>query len=833
LRIAPRSRTSRARGHEPSTTTARPSRAATVTALTGIAAALAVVWTHWLNPSLGAGVAPLTGVALAALLLLPPRRWPLPLAVLAIVATGIGLAYDTTVVRAIAPAVAATIGAVLAATLLRIFANGPFTLRRVIDVAALIATGAAGTIIGSAAGVALIAAIHGTDDALGELARGSAAAWLGIVLVTTVVLSWSTPSVTLHRTDAREVAVLGVAVCAGSILAFRVSSDPRSFVVVLVLVWAATRFRLRGVSTAALAMAAMADWSVARQVGPFGTGAGNTTATTLATFQSFAGVAVCGLFFLAAALDERDVAEAHRAVVSDRFRRTFDTTPVGIAITTPAGTVIDANAALCRALGYPHHELLGIDLDSLRSSDEPSGELRLPEHPLAADGGHAIAERRYVAANGETVFAEVSESLVRGADGRTDSAIVIVHDVTQRKGLEEQVLHAQKMGTVGRLAGGIAHDFNNLIAVMRGQSEMLEDDLAVLDQARHRLASMQRATDRAAALTDDLLSFSRRSADEPEAIDLHEVVTSAHGMLNQLVGAGVTVELDLAATDAGIDADPRRIEQVLVNLVINASDAMPYGGRVTIATTDDSGPDGSPRALRVAVTDTGAGIPPHLQRRIFEPFFTTKPPGSGTGLGLSTADAVVRRCGGSITVDSRLGVGTTFVLTLPLGATTGITAAGAAASAPTPFGAPDPSEWSGSAAHETILVVDDEPEVRANAARILRDCGYRVLEAADAASALVMASTATAPIDVLVSDVVMPGMGGPELAEQILDRFPDVEVLFVSGYPEMEPLSPCLRGAPLLRKPVHATALITHVQHALALQDTRIRARSGTRPPAR
>ncbi len=176
------------------------------------------------------------------------------------------------------------------------------------------------------------------------------------------------------------------------------------------------------------------------------------------------------------------------------------------------------------------------------------------------------------------------------------------------------------------------------------------------------------------------------------------------------------------------------------------------------------------------------------------------------------------------------------MLTLPLSATTGTPAVFPAitpAGAPTRPAAPDPTAWSGSAAHETILVVDDEPEVRANVARILRGCGYRVLEAADAAAALVMASTATAPIDVLVSDVVMPGMGGPELAERILDRFPDVEVLFVSGYPEMEPLSPCLRGAPLLRKPVHASALITHVQHALALQDTRIRARSGTRPPAR
>jgi nitrogen-specific signal transduction histidine kinase/ActR/RegA family two-component response regulator len=431
---------------------------------------------------------------------------------------------------------------------------------------------------------------------------------------------------------------------------------------------------------------------------------------------------------------------------------------------------------------------------------------------------------------------------------------VVFNDVTQRKELEEQVLHAQKMDTVGRLAGSIAHDFNNLLAVMQSHSELLEDDLTVLEQARQRLAAMRRATDRAAALTEDLLTFSRRTIDEPEAIDVHEVISAAHDMLTQLVADGVTIALQLDATSTRIDADPRRIEQVLVNLVVNASDAMPSGGRVTLATSDGYGPGGSDdglRSVRIAVSDTGTGMAPHVLHRIFEPFFTTKPPGSGTGLGLATADGVVRSYGGTITVESRMGEGTTFVITLPLSVLSPQTRAASGAPLPDapPHGTPLPdalspeTSWpdapwpdalsrSTATALHTILVVDDEPDARAGVAELLRRRGYRVLEARDADDAVDVASNVLAPIDLLVSDVVMPGVGGPELADRIRILFPDVAVLFVSGYSDIEATSPSLHGAALLRKPVQGTALIAAVHDALASHDTRIRARSGIPHPA-
>ena len=763
------------------------------------------------------GAMPLLGVTLAALLRLEPRRWPLPLLAMAAAASGVALAYHSDLTTAIAPVVAAAVGSVLAASLLRSFARGPFALQRVVDVAALTAAGAIGAFAGAAAGVAVAGANPMDGDFWGSTARGGLSAALGVVVITTVVLSWSTPVVALHRADLREAAALGVAVVCLGVLAFRVSSDPRSYVVVLVLVWAALRFRLRGVSTASLAMVAIADWAVARHAGPL-VQPGQPIDATLLAFQAFAATGLLSLLFLAAALDERDVADARRHIIGGRFRRTFESAPVGIAITTPDGVVVDANPALCGMLGYTRRELVGTALESLRSRDDPSGELRLP----ATGSDDLRSERRYVSAHGEPVWTEVSESQVRGPDGTPESGIVLLNDVTLRKDLEEQVLHAQKMDTVGRLAGGIAHDFNNLLAVMRGHAELLEDDLAVVEQARQRLVSMKRATDRAAALTDDLLTFSRRSADEPETIDVHEVVTSAFEMLTQLVGAGVTIDLRLEATSTRIDADPRRIEQVLVNLVVNSSDAMPLGGRLTIATSNAHGttaPDGRVRALQIAVSDTGTGMTPQVQRRIFEPFFTTKAPGSGTGLGLSTADGVVRRYGGTIAVDSRLGEGTTFVVTLPLSE---IAPEPAASTAP-----PWPAEPIG-AAGDTILVVDDEPDVRANVAEVLRGCGYQVLEAANAGAALDLLSRAHAPIDLLLSDVVMPGMGGPDLADRIRIHSPNAGVLFVSGYSEIEPNAACLRGAKLLRKPVQRAALIAEVEALLEPHAGRIRARSGT-----
>ena len=806
-------------------TTARDVRTVLVAGLAALAVAALTVWTHWLHPSMHVGMVPVTGVTLAALLLVEPGRWMVPIAAISVAVSGVGLLYDSDFAAAVAPAIAAVVGSVVGASLLRVFAHGPFVLRRVADVVALTALGALGAFAGAAAGAAVAKPswVHG--DYWMAVSRVGVAGAVGVVVVTTALLSWATRPVLLRKPPATEALVLGLAVALSAVLAFREWSDPRGYVVVLLLVWAAVRFRLPGVSTAALVMVAIADWGVARHAGPL-VPAGQVTSATILQLQVFVAASVLALLLLAAALDERDVADAGRRVASDRFRRTFDSTPVGIAVTTLDGVVVEANAALCEMLGYSRGELVGLELEALRARDDLSGEYELSHFPTAGAQHPALGERRYVSARGDRVWAEVSESQVRGIDGKPESRVVLLNDVTRRKDLEEQLLHAQKMDAVGRLAGGIAHDFNNLLAVMRGHAELLEDDLAVLEQARRRLASMQRTTDTAVALTDDLLTFSRRRADEPETIDFHEVCTVASEMLGQLVGPGVIIDLRLAATSTWIHADRHRIEQALVNLIVNAGDAMSYRGRLTIATSNlywSDRPGQPARALRIAVSDTGTGMTPEVQRKIFEPFFTTKPPGSGTGLGLSTAYGVVRGCGGSITVDSRLGEGTTFVITLPV---TQAAPAGADASrGATP-------EGSVNARPETILVVDDEPDVRAIMAEVLRGSGYRVLEAANAGAALDLVSTAHESIDLLLSDVVMPGMGGPELADRIRVHSPDTEALFVSGYSEIEPTAPGLRGATLLRKPLQRATLVAEVASALEQHDTRIKARSGTRHPA-
>jgi PAS domain S-box-containing protein len=776
-----------------------------------VAAALtagSVVWGHWLDPALAVGMLPITGVVLAALLLLTPRHWVFPLAASTVAVTGTGLLYGADGATAAAPAAGAVVGAIVGACALRAYARGDFALRDVADVGALAVLGAGlGAFIGAATAVAVTAVGHGVDDYWDAVSRQGVASAFGVLIAATVVLAWARRPDPPLPGNLTEAAVLAATVLAAAVLAFNVWSDPLAYGAVVLLVWAAIRFRLRGVATGALVMALVADWSITRGDGPL-TDIGQSPRSTLLIFQTFAAVSFLAFLFLAAALDQRDRAAAHRRVAADQFRRTFDSTPVGMALTTLDGVITDANPALCEIFGVARRDLVGTTLDQRRDTDDRSGEMELAAFSARGMASFVATGQRFVAADGAVVWAEVSDSLVRGIDGNADSRVVMVHDVTRVKSLEEQLLHSQKMQAVGRLAGDVAHDFNNLLAVMRGHAEMLDDDLRVLGQARNRLASMQHAAERAAALTEDLLSYSRRRTDAPDIIDIHSVIGGAHEMLLQLLGDRVMMELVLDARATTVLADPYRVEQVLVNLVVNARDAMPGGGHLTIATqnpvdTDErQGP-----VIELRVCDTGIGMNAETQRKIFEPFFTTKPPGAGTGLGLSTALKVVRDSGGTMSVESEPGAGTTFVVTLPLSVI--------------------------DVRPETILVVDDEPEVRSVVVDMLRDSGYQLLEADNAERALDLVSTADRGIDLVVSDVVMPGVGGPELAERIHAQSPDTEILFVSGYTEIAPTAPALRGATLLRKPLARDELLHEVDVALDERARRLKARSGTRPPGR
>ncbi|MGZ6269990.1 MAG: ATP-binding protein, partial [Candidatus Limnocylindrales bacterium] len=367
------------------------------------------------------------------------------------------------------------------------------------------------------------------------------------------------------------------------------------------------------------------------------------------------------------------------------------------------------------------------------------------------------------------------------ADGRPARLILAV-DVTERRRLEEQLRQAQKMEAVGRLAGGVAHDFNNLLTAINGYAELIRSQLDDDDPLAADVDEIRRSGDRAAGLTRQLLAFGRRQVLAAQVFDLDELVANLEAMLRRLISEDVEFATILGAGQVQIRADPGQIEQVILNLVVNARDAMPAGGRLTVETqrleldgpyaVDHLGVEPGPYVL-LSVSDTGAGMTPEVLAQAFEPFFTTKPAGQGTGLGLSTVYGIVTQTGGQVWGYSEPGRGSTFKVYLP--------AAGSEERPPEPAHSTTPGAAGGS---ETILLVEDEPAVLSLMATVLRRQGYRVLTASDAAAAFQLAELEPGGIDLLITDVVMPGEPGSGLAARMHARWPDIPVIFMSGYAE-------------------------------------------------
>ena len=343
---------------------------------------------------------------------------------------------------------------------------------------------------------------------------------------------------------------------------------------------------------------------------------------------------------------------------------------------------------------------------------------------------------------------------------------------------QEQLTQAQKMEAVGRLAGGVAHDFNNLLTVITGRTTLLRHQLGDGSPARH-VGLIEQAAERAAALTRQLLAFSRKQVLQPTRLDVNDVVTTFTPMLRSLIGEDIELEARLAPTVSPVKADPGQLEQVLMNLVVNARDAMPRGGRVTIETRDvvlDAGyaarhADVAPGAyVLLAVRDTGTGMDAATMAHIFEPFFTTREPGTGTGLGLATVYGIVKQSEGHIAVSSEPGHGASFRIYLPV------------AAGPVRMRTEEPVAASSSRGSETVLLVEDEPDVRDLLREVLMTAGYEVLAARDVHEALRLAEAHPAPIHLLLSDVIMPQISGPEVAAGVQRRRPGIKVLFMSGY---------------------------------------------------
>jgi PAS domain S-box-containing protein len=499
--------------------------------------------------------------------------------------------------------------------------------------------------------------------------------------------------------------------------------------------------------------------------------------------QATTGIVAAGLAlgFFGVFLTTRLMRRVHRSEA--HFRSLVEHSHDAVAVLTRDGRIVFHSTGVERQLGYS--DLAGRSALDFVHPDDRDGANEVLARAFERGGAAGARAIRMVHADGtvrlhEAVAGPISDLQPGGA------VVVSTRDVTERRALERQLVEGQRLESLGRLAGGVAHDFNNLLTVILGSASDALAHPDAREDHRERLAEIVHAAERAAGLTRQLLSFASRQIVAPHDFDLAEQLRAAEPLLRRLAGAHVDFHLVGCDVPAPVRADPSQLEQVVLNLVTNARDAMPEGGTLRVAVDHSRAPlaAGGPAVpvVRIAVSDTGKEMAREARERAFEPFFTTKDKDRGTGLGLSVCLGIVTQCGGRISFESTPG-GTTFTVLLPRAAEIGTIAA---ARAPARRGT------------ETVLLAEDEAAVRRIAAATLRRAGYRVIEAGSAADARVEAQAAANAIDVLVTDVEMPGGGGRALAEHLAAEIPGLRVLFVSGHTEDEAL---LREVERLRTP--------------------------------
>jgi PAS domain S-box-containing protein len=489
-----------------------------------------------------------------------------------------------------------------------------------------------------------------------------------------------------------------------------------------------------------------------------------------------------GLGTLAADVTELAEAQADLAASQHRFRRVFASTSLGIVVTRESGEIVEVNSALCRLLGYSRDALLAMPATSLVPASRRDEAARWRRLQNDAGEGYEL-EDEFVRSDGQLVPVLLTVNSFHDPAGRGHLISCVVRDLTSLHQLQAQVVSAERMKAVGRLAAGIAHDSNNILAAVSGYAELLADEVEELPVARRHLDGIVRSVQRACDMVTGLLAFTRDQPMQPVLVDLAELVLDLEDMLRQLLPSGVRLELDLQPALARVDSS--QIRQVVLNLVVNARDAVDGAGSIRISTgRDDSA------AVVLSVADDGPGMTPEVARRCFEPFFTTRAASGGSGIGLSTAHGIAGQSGGDLRVATAIGRGTTFELRLPLA---------------------EPAAPSGSApaaAGATVLVADDDPEVRSLMLLTLEAAGYQVRLAENGAEALAAAAGA----DLVVSDLDMPLMNGLELAERLAIRLPPIPVLLVSGAGSR----PAGAELPFLSKPFTRAALVRAVQASLA-----------------
>jgi PAS domain S-box-containing protein len=502
------------------------------------------------------------------------------------------------------------------------------------------------------------------------------------------------------------------------------------------------------------------------------------------------------------------------------YRATFDAAPVGIVHVALDGQWLRINQRLCELLGYSREELQSSAVQALLQPDEAEGEREALRQMAAGTlDRHVVDEKRFRGRDGSFVWARVNMSVYRQAEGQAHHFIWVIEDITERRMLEAQIRQASKMDAIGRLAAGVAHDFNNLLTVILGFGELITADVDMVARHGTDLAEIIKAAQSATGLTKQLLAFSRQQVLDAAPLDVNRLITEMTGMLGRLIGEHIHVALVLSPDLPLVVADRGQLEQVVMNLVVNARDAMPDGGSVTIETADvelekSSFPEESVvqgNYVMLAITDTGCGMTKETQRRLFEPFFTTKGTGKGTGLGLSTTYGIVKQSKGYIWVYSEPDRGTTFKVYLPRLSEQATAPASSVAARPIRTGALPGGT-------ETVLVVEDEPSVRNLACDVLKGKGYDVLCAANGQDALdVVRDHTGAPIRLVVTDVIMPVMGGKAMAEALRTMYPDLAVLFTSGYTgdAMDRSGVLEKGVAFLPKPYSLAGLTRKVREML------------------
>jgi PAS domain S-box-containing protein len=519
---------------------------------------------------------------------------------------------------------------------------------------------------------------------------------------------------------------------------------------------------------------------------------------------------------------ERKLAEEALHRSEERYRRIVETAHEGIWVIDAAGHTTFVNERMAAMLGREVAEMEGASFTDFM--DEEARRVAALKLDARRQGVAEQHEFRFLRKDGTEVWTVVETTPFFDDAGTFAGALAMITDLTERRRMEDRLRQSQKLEAVGRLAGGVAHDFNNVLTAIIGAAEDLAARLAPGDPLHEDVTDIRTAAHRAAQLTRQLLAFGRKQATQPRVVDVREIVADMERLLRRLIGENIELSVATEPCPAAVRADPGQLEQIVINLAVNARDAMPRGGRLTIETSGAQLGDEDLRRLvdvapgdyvLLSVSDTGTGMTPEVMSHLFEPFFTTKGAQGGTGLGLSTVYGIVKQGGGGVFVSSAPARGSTFQVYLPRALATAEPATRAPAGA---------AEGRGT---ETILLVEDEAMVRAMAVRVLRRAGYRVLDAGDGEEALrLVADPRTPHVHLLVADVVMPRLGGPDLAARLRATRPELKVLFVSGYTEraLEIEAQLGDRTAFLSKPFDGSTLTARVRELLDREHAALRA---------